>query len=542
VAIVALLSLAPYRASLGFYSDDHWTLASFVMAGDPTVSGLISLMMDSEANIRPVQVVSTVLLYRQFGLSPFGYQMIIWLVYAMLAPALYLVLWGLRQPRLVVLSAALLLGCLPQCSINRFWLSALQIPLSALFYFVGLYCDIRTTAQGERHRAVWTTVGTIALLLSTLAYELTLPLFLLNPFIAGLQHARGAFPFPRVTVPVGALLARNTLLVVVVATFKLVNNRRDYPLLKIVVNNVRETFVLHRDEGDFGFNLWQFLEKDFVQYGVGLVYTAIKAFVRYPHLQDVTFAAVVGATVAMIVLPAARLSTPLGRGGWLAKIGIGFVLALAGYAIFLVTTNVQFTLAGIGNRVSMMTVPGIAIALTGITGLISTNLSDRSRPAFFATVLATLCASGTLVNAVIASYFVDSTRRQEEILNRVTTLLPWGTNGGTLLISGFCPYVGPAVVFEGPYDITGALRMRFNDPKLRADIVTPAIKLGTDGVHTTFFYGFEQVYRYGTTLSALDLHDGTIAELTDQIAAEKFFGARQTSCPPGQPGVGVRIF
>ena len=33
-------------------------------------------MMDSMANIRPVQVVSIVLLYHQFGLSPFGYQVV----------------------------------------------------------------------------------------------------------------------------------------------------------------------------------------------------------------------------------------------------------------------------------------------------------------------------------------------------------------------------------------------------------------------------------------------------------------------------------
>ena len=72
-------------------------------------------------------------------------------------------------------------------------------------------------------------------------------------------------PFSRITFLVGALLARNTLLVVVVAAFKLINNRRGHMSqspLKVVINNVRDAFVYHRDEGDFGFNLWQFIEKD----------------------------------------------------------------------------------------------------------------------------------------------------------------------------------------------------------------------------------------------------------------------------------------
>lgn len=99
------------------------------------------------------------------------------------------------------------------------------------------------------------------------------------------------------------------------------------------------------------------------------------------------------------------------------------------------------------------------------------------------------------------------------------------------------PYIGSAIVFEASWDITGALRIRFNDPKLSADIVSPTFKLEADGVHTAI-YGHEMIYPYGARLTALNLNDSMIAELIDRIAAEKL----QTSCPPGQPGVGVRIF
>jgi hypothetical protein len=117
-----------------------------------------------------------------------------------------------------------------------------------------------------------------------------------------------------------------------------------------------------------------------VQYGVGLPYTAVKGFARHPHIHDVVSATAVTAAAAVLVLSAARIATPLSRVRWLAQIAAGFVLAFAGYA--LINENVQFTLAGIGNRISMMTMPGIAIALIGITGLIGTSLPDRRRPAF----------------------------------------------------------------------------------------------------------------------------------------------------------------
>jgi hypothetical protein len=140
VAIIAFLSLAPYRTSLGFYSDDHAMLSVFVFADDPSIAGLFSKMTAPYANIRPAYVLLLIFLYNLFGPSPLGYQMIIWLIYMMLAPMLYMVLRALRQPRLVCFASAVLFVCLPHASAARFWLSAIDAPLSAMFYFLGHRC------------------------------------------------------------------------------------------------------------------------------------------------------------------------------------------------------------------------------------------------------------------------------------------------------------------------------------------------------------------------------------------------------------------
>jgi hypothetical protein len=119
-------------------------------------------------------------------------------------------------------------------------------------------------------------------------------------------------------------------------------------------------------------------------------------------------------------------------------------------------------------------------------------------------------------------------------------LLPSGIGSGTLLIDGACPYDGPGIVFEAPWDITGALRVRFNDPKLRANIATPNLEVKGDGIHTSI-YGEETLLSYGPGLRALDLDTGSIAILADQTAAEEFFHSRPRRCPPAEPGVGVPI-
>lgn len=395
-------------------------------------------------------------------------------------------------------------------------------------------------AHDKKHFLAWTVIGAVALISSTLAYELALPLFLLNPIIAGLAlRVPSVSPFTKFNLRACVLLVRNAFLIAAVAVYKFTGTTQQD--VGGVRETLRNTFSLHRGEGDFGFNLWQFMQKDVLEYGVGLPYTAVRAFARYPHLQEGIFAAMIGVTTAVLTLRAARTCTPPSRTRCLIMIVVGFALALAGYSTFFIQANVQFTMAGLGNRVSLMAVPGIAIFLIGITGLISTIVPQRNSSAFIAAVVATLCASGTLVNGTIGSFFAEATRRQEQILSKITSILPEQLDGNTLLIDGFCPYYGPAPLFEAPWDMAGALRVRLHNPRLRADITALNLNIGTDGIHTEI-YGFETIYPYGRDLMVVDLSNNTVTNLSNLKAAEHLFDARQNNCPPAQPGVGVRIF
>jgi hypothetical protein len=410
-----------------------------------------------------------------------------------------------------------------------------------------LFCDAQFIDENETPWILWFIVGGLALLCSTLAYELTLPLFLLNPYIARLRF------YPRRILPVGRLdhrclwlFLRNVILVGVIIVFKLAADRRhdedmSHGIMPIVRTIITGAYSLHRSESDFGFNFWQFLDKDFLQYGVALPYTALKALAHYAHLEDLLFAVAAGAGASLIMLSTKRADAQLSRTRWLTFIIGGFMLALAGYGIFLVKRNVQFTLAGVGNRVSMMALPGVAVSLVGLIGLGCTAFPERMRRTFLALGIGVLCACGTLVNSVIASFFVAASGRQEEILTRISDLLPSGSRGDTFLIKGFCPYVGPGVVFEAYWDVTGAMRMRFNDKEMSGNVVGSSLRIDVDGVHVAI-YGEDTTYRYAATLKGMDLGNGAVAELGDERAAAEFLESEPYKCPVSEPGVGVRIF
>lgn len=313
-------------------------------------------------------------------------------------------------------------------------------------------------------------------------------------------------------------------------------------LAEDLVDNFWTSVSFHRNESDFGFNFWQFLDRDFFEYGIGLPYTAAKASVRFFHWPDAGLALAVGLLSAATVFFAFNKSKQLAsRRRWLMATLAGIGLALAGYAIFAFERNIQFTLAGVGNRVSMMALPGVAIALLGILGLASTIVMPQARQSAFAVLVGLLCASGTLVNSAIAEYFADASRKQAAVLSKLIDLIQANAlNNTDLVIGGFCPYDGPAPVFEASWDITGALRSRLRNPTIRAIVLNSNYKAEADAIRFTI-YGNDELYEYGRS-KGINVLTGTVIDLADQAAAERFVTSDAPACPPSAFGVGARIF
>jgi hypothetical protein len=114
-----------------------------------------------------------------------------------------------------------------------------------------------------------------------------------------------------------------------------------------------------------------------------------------------------------------------------------------------------------------------------------------------------------------------------------------------LIVDGVCPYVGPAVVFESSWDLAGALITFYADRTLAADIVTPNMTVGKNGLRTVLYESLERDYPYGNLLI---YHYGRkeVYPLPDAEAARRYFDAfnpdRSGGCPRGHEGRGVPVF
>jgi len=222
------------------------------------------------------------------------------------------------------------------------------------------------------------------------------------------------------------------------------------------------------------------------------------------------------------------------------------LVSLAGYAIFFVVPNILFTVAGAGNRVSMSAAVGIALVLVGVTGWAVAYISaEYLRRVGFALVVALLVGSGCLVNYAIGSFWTAAFQRETTILAAIHGHFRTIPEGSALLLDGVCPYVGPAIVFESSWDLRGALSLLYRDPTLRADIVTPTLKITQDGLETTI-YSKKTKYHYGPDLIIYNMPRDMDRRINVRKDAEDYFANRGTNLPAdcysGHAGVGVPIF
>jgi hypothetical protein len=244
-----------------------------------------------------------------------------------------------------------------------------------------------------------------------------------------------------------------------VVVFKVVfNNRMETPpsfpryFLDLIYHMIRPRI----GEQDWGFNISQFIGVDLIDRGLKLPLLAVEALLR-PYIGKPQ-AAITGALGILVFFYIYRIAPRdpdrwFCRREWRWMIAAGLAAALAGYAIFFLVWNVQFTFAGVANRVSMSAAPGLAVSFVGLMGFaVSQRSLDSFRPAGFASLVALFAASGCLVNYAIASFWIAASDRQPAILAAIQNRFPTFPKGSTLILDGACPNVGPGIENGLPSD------------------------------------------------------------------------------------------
>jgi hypothetical protein len=389
----------------------------------------------------------------------------------------------------------------------------------------------------------WKLLSIFGLLCSALAYEVTLPLFLLNPLFAWRQGQKLHEMIPKrdlirklLLVP----LAGNILLIALVTAYKILITRGES-------SGFVHKFVIY---GDYSIHLRRLATEaigvNFGSYGIGLPIKIWRALRFDPDPKILVGSVLLGVIIFLYLYRAInRPQTDLpGEATYFKLMGVGLIVFVSGYAIFLTNSNFALATTGINNRLAIAGALGVAILFAAVIGWVSWMLpSPRLRLRFFSLLVALLCGSGFLLNNTIAAFWIAASRQQEEIISAVRQQFSTLAPETTLILDGVCPYTGPGIVFECYWDVGGMLRTYYHDSSIRGDFAKRNLQVSEPGLYTRI-YGEKKYYPYSDKLILFDIGQKKVYVLKDFEAARLYFQASspaRNACVDGE-GDGAWIF
>jgi hypothetical protein len=530
VALVVAGSLAPHIAGLGFYGDDWDVLSVFSFSGDQSVRGLYAALAgESQMLMRPGQKLLAALLYWAFGPHPLGYHLVNASLLVAGAVLLLLALRELGLSRAVAVAAATVYSLLPHYSTDRVWYASIQAPFSMTMYFLSLYAGLRSLRSSPGGARGWQALSLAGLVASTLAYEVALPLFLFNSLLFRYRQRRQPADTDDLARSAWVLMGATVAAVLAVAAFKAATSTRlsGGPTIGYLLAAAKQLAWI---------NLWV--------YGVAAPRTLLIAIRQVPGATLIAAAGLALVIYAFLVRLAAAGAAGGPRSGfWIRLIVVGTAVFLLGHVVFL-TTNVGFSPTGANNRTAIAGAVGIALAGVGAAGWLSNRVPTRWRGRCFAGLIGAASSGAFVVNAMLVSFWVTAYEHEQRVLDTIHRTFATLPPRSTVILDGVCRYVGPAIVFESSWDLQGALRLFYRDSTLRADVVSPDLRVEPDGLHAVI-YGEDSRYPYDR-LIVFDARRETQYPVPDETTARSYFARlnpdRSNGCPPGRAGHGVRVF
>jgi hypothetical protein len=286
------------------------------------------------------------------------------------------------------------------------------------------------------------------------------------------------------------------------------------------------------------------------RYGVALPRTT---FVLYRFSGADGWLAVIAGVIAISVLLylswtlRRSQSALLSRNGSLYLIATGFVVFVLDYVPLMLSNQLYFTIDGYSNRVAIAAATGTAFVLVGgIMLLIGAIKPTKLQSLLFCSAMAAICTMNFVCFASLAECWAKAYTQQREIVSEVRKNVDLAP-GSTLLIDGFCRYVGPAPVIEGYVDASSLLRIAYADQTLKGDVVSPDLEITDNAIRTTVYTNQVNRYPYSEKLWLHNVRRKITLQLPDSRAASNYFRTmnsdKNSGCPAGSSflGLGSRI-
>jgi hypothetical protein len=535
LAVLILISALFYLPRLGFYADDWGFLSAFHFTPHQSILGLFSTNYTGDIRMRPFQLLYMLLLYRAFGVHPLGYAIVNTAVFATGICLLYVALRSLKLPRPLALLIVTIYFSLANYSTDRFWYSAVQANLSAALYFLSLYADLRFVQSRSVYRWLFRILSCIAIVGSILSYETFLPLFLFNLGLLAFVWLRrygtsSSFHNARLVV----MLSTNFAIIMGCVAFKAVTSvRTSLPVGLHGYAKASEMLVFHSLVLNYG--------RD----GILLPRTVRLCLTKYPDWSAIFASFVVGLSTYFLLKRAlSSHDISLDRRRSLLLVLLGLCISTFCYTVFL-SLAPQYSVAGVANRTDDAAALGVAVAAVGVIYWLSSFVTGRTGQTRVVCVMASmLCAAGVLITNTTSTFWGRGSAEQERISRSVGSILSKAPSGSTIVLKGGCPYIGPGIVFESKWDVSGKLRLLTGDSRWSGDIVTDRMAVSDDSLVVSV-YGERYTWPYDA-LYLYDVRTGQLEHVTDAVVAHEFLDARSgfasTNCRWGWEGEGVPVF
>lgn len=536
LALIVVLSLALYIRRLGFYYDDYTLLGTLRTSHNQSLGGLYHALSSGVTQKRPLQTLTLAALYRVFDSRPLGYHIFNAAVFAIAVVLFALVLRELLLPRVAVVSIPLIYATLPHYATDRYWVASFVAMLSIALFFLSLYSALRAASASRAAAAAWGTTSVVALIASALAYEVALPLFALGLALICWRQARTrgvpvlrSRPEPRVlalvSVLVVALIGALTMKALLVAR---IGSASSY---HVGFGSGFPHHLAYLVEGSIKLNVGT--------YGIALPYVLWWCLRNEFSLATMLISAAAALAVFVYLwLIMRRNEADVSGTRWIPISKVGVVAFVLGYAIFLTNEKILFRSAGIDNRVNIAAAVGVAGVIVGAIGWLASRLGGRRGRALFCFAVAALVGVNLIIVNTLASFWTEAYARQRTVLHGLTRTLEAHPRPLRLLLDGVCPEIGPAPVFANPYDLTGALTLRYGSAAPEAVPLTAEVLPTQRGVTVVGrFLGRRDdfgTYRYGPRLAVFDDRNGQTYRLTNRRAARRYLGRIRSpyKCPP----------
>lgn len=494
------ISIIPYVKDLGFYSWDWTLLANMSLTQDKSIINLFKSLYNRWAITQPASFIYIAVLYKIFGINPSGYHFINAVILISNTILLYTVLLSLNQNRTVSLSVAIIYSVLPHYSSVRFWLQGFFPNLSMTFYFISLYSVLRVNRIPNLSIFKWKTIALATMICSILVNNLTIPLFLFNPFIVKYFDSQQKNKIKKgysedekkpFLSKYKKLFLINFIIILPVIILKIIyhikNNQISF--IEYVQNftySIIHLFDLNRDFYSWGLNFTDAFFVAFGKYGLCLPLILFDIISNYKNLITFTISGFLGLIIySYLNIVMDQTLKVLSRYRSRKLLLRGLIIFTISYSIFLFDWGIQFTATGSANINSIAAAIGVSFIIVAVIGLICNCIkSEKLKKDLYSISIAIISMIFLCINLTLSSYWLKAYEKEQQILYEIKKQFPFLPSNSTMILDGFNPYVGPVAIFHTKWVIFGALSTIYQTGAIQTDIATSNLKLKIDGIYS----------------------------------------------------------